>query len=227
MNAPDPRVPFRELLNDASISSALADRVLRACSVHDLPARTYLQQVADDPGGMWCLAEGALAVELAPGMRDPQMGYLLLPPVWVGEGGLIVDAPRSVGLSTTRRSVLLHLSAHRFFGIARDEPLIWRWVAKVQKQNFERAMRMVDALMARSSEARIAAVLMQLGGRLGQEAHAPRVLDLTQAQLAAIANVSRSVLSPVLKTFASKGIVQLGHCTITITDPAELGHVFR
>lgn len=117
---------------------------------------------------------------MAPGARDPQMSYLLLPPVWVGEGGVIVDAPRSIGLSTTRKSLMLHLPAHRFFAIAQDEPLIWRWVAKVQKQNFERAMRMVDALMNRSSEARIAAVLMQLGGRLGQDALAPRVLDITQ-----------------------------------------------
>jgi CRP-like cAMP-binding protein len=129
---------------------------------------------------LWCLAEGALAIEMAPGARDPQMSYLLLPPVWVGEGGVIVDAPRSIGLSTTRKSLMLHLPAHRFFAIAQDEPLIWRWVAKVQKQNFERAMRMVDALMNRSSEARIAAVLMQLGGRLGQDALAPRVLDITQ-----------------------------------------------
>lgn len=81
---------------------------------------------------------------------------------------------------------------------------------------------MVDALMNRSSEARVAAVLMQLGGRLGQDAKTPRVLDITQTQLAAIANVSRSVLSPVLKTLASKGAIKLGHGTITITDPAEL-----
>jgi len=48
------------------------------------------------------------------------------------------------------------------------------------------------------------------------------VLDITQAQLAAIANVSRSVLSPVLKTLASKGAITLGNSTITITNPAAL-----
>jgi CRP-like cAMP-binding protein len=177
---------------------------------------------ADHPGGMWCLSEGALSVEMAPGVRDPQMSYLLLPPVWVGEGGIIVDAPRSVGLSTTRRSVLLHLPSQRFFDIAKDEPTIWRWVAKVQKLNFERSLRMTDALMVRSSEARVSAVLLQLGGRLGAQADTPRVLDITQAQLAAIANLSRSVLSPVLQTLASRGAIELGHRTITVTDPAAL-----
>jgi CRP/FNR family transcriptional regulator, cyclic AMP receptor protein len=219
---PDSVAPFRILLEDAGIYPALVDRILRSCSVRDVPARTPIQQVAEDPGGLWCLAGGALAVELAPGSRDPQVSYFLLPPVWVGEGGVIANAPRSIGLSTTRRSDLLHLPAHRFVAIAKEEPLIWRWVAKVQKQNFERAMRMVDALMVRRSEARVSAVLLQLGGWTGPRADEPRILDITQDQLAAIANVSRSVLSPILQALSAKGTIELGHRTITIADPAAL-----
>lgn len=222
-NGSDSVAPFRILLEDAGISAALADRILRSCSVRDVPARTPIQQVAEDPGGLWCLAEGALAVELAPGARDPQMSYFLLPPVWVGEGGVITNAPRTIGLCTTRRSDLLHLPAHRFVAIANEEPLIWRWVAMVQKQNFERAMRMVDALMARSSEARVSAVLLQMGGLLGPRADTPRILDITQDQLAAIANVSCSVLSPILQALSAKGSIELGHRTITIADPAARG----
>jgi CRP-like cAMP-binding protein len=84
-------------------------------------------------------------------------------------------------------------------GIARDEPLIWRWVSSEQNKNFERALGMVDVLMVRGSEARVAAVLAKLGGRLGIDADAPRVLDITQTRLAAVANVSLSALSAVLK----------------------------
>ena len=222
MNPPSLKSPFRELLDHTSLSPALADRIFGACSLRDIPARTYLHHVADEPRGLWGLAEGALSVEFAPGMRDPQVSYLLLPPVWLGEGGLIAGTPRSVGVSTTRRSVLLHLSAYQFFGIAADEPLIWRWIAEVQKQNFERALGMVDALMVRRSEARVAAVLAQIGGQLGPHADAPRVLDITQSELAAIANVSRTVLNPILTTLALKNAVRLGHRTITITDPVAL-----
>jgi CRP-like cAMP-binding protein len=203
----------------------LADRIFRACSVHDVAAQTYLQHVADEPGGMWGLAEGELSVEFAPGIRDLQMSYLLLPPVWVGEGGVIVGAPRSIGLSTTRRSVLLHLPMQRFADIAKDDPLVWRWVARVQKQNFERSIGLTDALMVRSSEARVSAVLSHLGGRLGPLADAPRVLDITHSQLAAIANVSRSVLSPILQALAAKGTIELGHRTITIAEPVALRRV--
>jgi CRP/FNR family cyclic AMP-dependent transcriptional regulator len=222
MNMPDLKGPLRDLLNDTKMSPALADRLLRACSVHDVPARTYLQHVSDDPGGMWCLVEGSLSVEFAFGMRDPQIGYILLSPVWAGEGGVISGVPRIVGLATTRRSVLLHLPLHQFVGIAHDEPLIWRWVATEQRLNVERSMGMVDALMVRSSEARIVAVLRQLGGCLGPRASAPRVLDLNQSRLASIANVSRTVLSPVLKTLESKGLIELGFGTITVNDPAAL-----
>ncbi|MEQ8696965.1 MAG: hypothetical protein RLT05_10455, partial [Bauldia litoralis] len=99
---PDSEGQFRDLLDGATLSAALAGRILRACSVRNLPARTYLQHVDDDPGGMWGLAEGALSVEFAPGTRDPNMGYILLPPVWVAEGGVVSGIRRMVGLSTTR-----------------------------------------------------------------------------------------------------------------------------
>lgn len=227
MQTPDPWMSVQEQFSHAGIAPPLADRILRSCLNRDIPARTNIQQVADAPGGMWCLVKGALSVEMAPGMRDPQMGYLLLPPVWVGEGGIIADVPRSVGLSTTRRSVLLHLPVQRFFEIAKEDPLIWRWVAKVQKENFERSIRMTDALMVRSSDARIVAVLVQLGGLRRHYADPPRVLDITQAQLAAIANVSRSILNPVLRKLASKGVVGLGQRTITITDPEALRVAFQ
>jgi CRP-like cAMP-binding protein len=222
MNMPDLKGPLWDLVHDATISAALSDRILRACSVHHVPAQTYLQHVADEPGGMWGLAEGALAVEFAPGTRDPQMGYLLLPPVWAGEGGVVTGARRMVGLSTTRKSVLLHLPAQHFASIARDEPLIWRWVSREQNKNFERALGMVDALMVRNSEARVAAVLLLLGGRLGSQANAPRVLDITQTDLAAIANLSRTVLNQALRSLASKGAIELGYSTITVADPAAL-----
>ena len=222
MNMTNLKGPLWDLVHDATIPVALSDRILRACSVHEFQAQTYLQHVADEPGGMWGLSEGALAVEFAPGTRDPQTGYLLLPPVWVGEGGVVSGVRRMVGLSTTRRSVLLHLPARHFAGIARDEPLIWRWVSREQNKNFERALGMVDALMVRSSEARVAAVLAQLGGRLGHDATTPRVLDITQSRLAAITNVSRTVLSAALKTLEAKGVIKIGFATITVANPAAL-----
>jgi len=117
---------------------------------------------------------------------------------------------------------LLHLPAHRFVAIAQEEPLIWRWVAKIQNQNFARTMRMVEALMVRSSEARVSAVLLQLGGWIGPRADTPRILDITQNQLGAMANVSRSLLSPILQALSAKGTIELGHRTITIADPAAL-----
>jgi CRP/FNR family transcriptional regulator, cyclic AMP receptor protein len=226
MNTLKPKGPFQELLNDATISTSLADRIVRGSSVHDIPAQTYLQHVADEPGGMWGLAAGSLSVEFTTGMRDPQMGYSLLPPAWVGEGGVVAGRRRLVGLSTTRRSLLLHLPVKQFASIAQEDPLIWRWVAQEQNRNFERSLGMTDALMVRSSEARVAAVLRQLGGRLGTQTEAPRVLDITQVQLAAIVNVSRSVLSPILGTLASTGIIELGHRTITILDPVALQRQF-
>ncbi len=109
-----------------------------------------------------------------------------------------------------------------FYKIAHDEPVIWKRVAQIHNLNFERALRMTDALMVRTSEARVAAILLQLGRYIFDNIDVPRDLDITQNQVAAIANISRSALTPILKSFEAIGYIKLAQSKIYIADPTTL-----
>jgi hypothetical protein len=51
---------------------------------------------------------------------------------------------------------------------------------------------------------------------------APVVVPVTQAELAAAANLSRNSAGKILQGFGRRRMVETGYCGITITDPAGL-----
>jgi CRP-like cAMP-binding protein len=85
-------------------------------------------------------------------------------------------------------------------------------------------------LLIPDSERRLAAVLRRFGGlqgltnvgddpvAAGTTVHVP----VTQAELAAAANLSRNSAGTILKRFATRGIIDTGYRDILITDPARL-----
>jgi CRP-like cAMP-binding protein len=93
------------------------------------------------------------------------------------------------------------------------------------------ALAMADALMTRGSGERVLAVLRCLclhnvprASIDGEGPHAHSVdLDLTQAELAAMANVSRSALSPILQQLAAIGVLDLRRNRMHVTFPVGSG----
>jgi CRP-like cAMP-binding protein len=213
------------------LSEGLASTVLEGCVTRVLPPQTPLQHVGDEPGGLWGLAEGAVAVEMAPGSRTPQKSFILQPPLWIGAGSLLSGRPRAVGLTTTRRSTVLLLPALRFRSLAEAHPELWRWVAIMEHGTSLIALAMADALMTREASDRVLAVLRCLclhnAPRATAEGAAPPPqtvdLDLTQAELAVMANVSRSVLSPILQHLAAAGVLDLRRNRMRVTFAAGVG----
>jgi CRP/FNR family cyclic AMP-dependent transcriptional regulator len=74
--------------------------------------------------------------------------------------------------------------------------------------------------MIRSSSARIAAVLVRLcGARLGQTDEAVSLeIDVTQSQLAQMANLSRSAVGSHLEEMEQIGIIRRGYGRMRVTD---------
>ena len=93
---------------------------------------------------------------------------------------------------------------------------------------------MVDGLLAgehaeeerdyqlRGSRDRLAAILVRLAGLRNDDPPDPPVIDATQAEIAAIANLSRSVVSDLLPKMEREGLVSLGRASVKILDADRL-----
>jgi CRP-like cAMP-binding protein len=106
----------------------------------------------------------------------------------------------------------------------------WRYFARLLGEYGHLSAMIASDLLIADSERRLAAVLRRFGGlqgltNVGDNPVAARTtvhVPVTQAELAAAANLSRNSAGTILKRFATRGIIDTGYRDILITDPARL-----
>jgi CRP/FNR family cyclic AMP-dependent transcriptional regulator len=199
-------------------------QVLDRCLLEDVEAGVTVYNVGDPPGGMFGLVSGGLGVSVAPGERGPYIAHFARPGTWFGEAAAITGQPRRIGLAATRPTRLLHLPLHAIHEIVRQDPAAWRYIALVSVAHNDTAIGASDDLMIRDTEKRFVAVLLRLGGcRLSTgPSSVPIEVDVTQEDLAAMANVTRNTAGAILRRLADRGQLALHYRKIGIVEPDAL-----
>jgi CRP/FNR family cyclic AMP-dependent transcriptional regulator len=184
-------------------------------------AGATIYESGDPPGGMYGLVSGAVGVSVTQGRRGPYLAHFFRPGEWFGEGPAISGRPRVVGLAAGRDSELLHLPLHAVDAIVADQPGSWRFFAWLTMEKLQDAMWAIDDLMIREGSERIVAVLLRLSGSRfpAPRGSGPNVVHVSQEDLAAMANVSRSTANAVLRRLESAGHVKQSYRQIRIVSP--------
>ena len=185
------------------------------------PGETVFR-VEGPPGGMFGICSGCMAVEAAQSDRPPQKGLLLHPGVWIGEGVIAGRNSRLVGVRATRPSVLLAIDMSGFGRVAARHPDLWRHLALLAVENQARSIGLAEDLMLRGSRTRLAALLLRLAGLREDHPPDPATIDATQSEIAAIANLARSVVSTWLLKMERDGAVHLKRAAVEILDAEYL-----
>lgn len=196
--------------------------LLDTARIVQLDAGALLYNLGDPPGGMFGLVAGCVAAEAAQSDRPPQKGLLLHAVAWFGEGPLVGQPSRVVGIRATRPCTILSIEASAMHAIVRRDPEVWRDIARLAVENQLRVIGLAEDLMLRGSRERLAAILVRLAGLRDPEPPDQATVDATQTEIAAIANLSRSVVSDLLPKMERAGFVTLGRASVTIRDPAGL-----
>jgi CRP-like cAMP-binding protein len=178
--------------------------------------------LGDPPGGLYGLEEGCLALEAAQSDDPPGKGFLIHPGAWIGEGPVAGFDARITGAWATRPSKLLSIEIAAFRRVAAREPDLWRHLVLLGLQNQRRVIGLAQDLMLRGSRQRLAAVLARLAGLREDHPPADPVVDATQGEIGAIANLSRGVVSRLLLEMEAEGLVRLRRASIGIRDPDRL-----
>lgn len=198
--------------------------VLSRCTLEARNAGAVLYSVGDPPGGLFGLVSGSLAVSIAPEERGPNIAHFARPGTWFGEAAVITEQPRRIGLTVARDAELLSLPIHAFKAIAHSKPEAWRYLSLITLGHLDVAIGAADDLMIRDHFKRSVAVLLRLGGcrSSGPPADASADIDVSQEDLATIANIARTTAGAVLRDLAKSGHVELSYRHVRLRKPDEM-----
>jgi CRP-like cAMP-binding protein len=198
--------------------------VLDRCRLQAFKAGQSVYAVGDLPGGMYGLVSGGLAISIAPGERGPYFGHLARPGTWFGEAAAVTRQPRRVGLTATRDAELLYLPVEKFDEIVAKDPNAWRLFALVTLGHLDMAIGACDDLMLRDHVKRCVAVLLRLAGcrHNSLKPSAPAEIDLSQDDIATLANVARTTAGAVLRSLEKAGHIRRTYRRVEILAPDAL-----
>ena len=178
------------------------------------------------PAGLAAVLEGQVQIVRHAGLADEALVYVGGPGFWFGEYALLTDeAPRALVsvIARTRASILV-LPKQEFERIVGEEPRYLRDFAKLAVARLAVFLRAYVQASSLAPETRLRGQLALLAQMKAEEtsSRGPVDLHLSQADLAAIAGMSRQRINPMLSDLARQGLIELGFRRIRILQPGRL-----
>jgi CRP/FNR family transcriptional regulator, cyclic AMP receptor protein len=199
-------------------------QLLSACRLMNYEADQVIYNQGDSSGGMFGLVSGRVAVLVAPQERGPYFAHAMRPGNWFGMASALRKAPRGMGLRATRRSQLLLLPAGEIERIAKEDPTAWRYLAVLAFIISNLSTCAADDLLTRDPAKRCLATLARLAGLRHSTDNCPcsNDVDITQDELANLANLSRNAVGSYLRQFDKSGLIKLGYKSIVILNSTAI-----
>jgi CRP-like cAMP-binding protein len=182
---------------------------------------------ADDIIG---LASGVIAFTSAMGHADNPFSHLARAVFWMGYGPILLGGPRVISAEARSEVWVASFPKARVLPLLEESTRWWRFFMRLVGEYGHVSSMIAGDLLIPESERRLAAVLSRFGGLRppgnrgtgSSSAWTPVLVPVTQAELAAAANLSRNSAGNVLHGFARRGLIETGYGGIRITNPAGL-----
>jgi CRP-like cAMP-binding protein len=195
-------------------------RVLARLRVREFARGQAVYRAGDPPGGPWVILDGAARIEMPLPGTPPHFVHLAASGFWFGEAPLIVGNPRLVSVITVQPSTLATLPLEDCRAILKADPGAWRWIALLSAMTTDLSLGVAVDSLLRDPAQRTAALLLRLSGvrsvffpsKLAYPIH------LSQERLGQLVNLSRNSITPILRGFVKRGLVEMGYGSIRILD---------
>lgn len=206
------------------VSAEFADAFLAHCRWRHVPAGTGIQHAGDTAGTMTGVGRGVISITTSLSAADASMVHIGHPGVWFGFAPIFLGGslPNSVVARTD--CILATMTKAELEAILVSRPAWWRDVGVLAMVAINTATSIAGDLMIRDSARRCAAVLLQIADCRLADPHGAQPVEapLSQEELAAMANLSRTSVSAILRDLEEEGLIKLGYRTVTIQHPALL-----
>jgi CRP/FNR family transcriptional regulator, cyclic AMP receptor protein len=148
--------------------------ILDRASLQSFSSGATIYMVGAPPGGIYGMISGGVRLQAASGNLGPFTTHYFRPGSWLGEGPIITDRPRMIGLNAARETELLHVPLPGLRELLNREPAFWRWFALLAFEHERTAVSAVADLMIRDHVKRLVAVLLRLADARTQSPKARR-----------------------------------------------------
>lgn len=197
--------------------------LLREARIVLFETTSYTHHIGDHPGGFYGIINGSFGVITQNPVIGTVMGHIMRSGDWFGQRPMVVGKSRSLAFQALESSSVLYVSLQAVEKITQSVAEA-RWhFASLAEHNLETTIRIVSDLLIRSSDKRIAAVLLRIAGIAEEDdPKGQYVCTLRQSDLAELANVSRHVVNATMKNFEGSGWIKVGYGKISILNAGAL-----
>lgn len=189
-----------------------------------LAAGEAIYRAGDREGGLWAIVNGGVQFEVPGPQLAPSLALVAIPGFWFGETLLISRAARRTNAYAARSSVFATISLADCRALLDEDPARWQWIALLANMNCDLAMGLAADLLLQDPRQRIIATLLRLSGwRTGPYLTPnPGPVHLSQQQLGQISNLSRTVVSGILRELEERGLIAIGYRALEVLDGGAL-----
>jgi CRP/FNR family transcriptional regulator, cyclic AMP receptor protein len=223
-----PSAPF---LHDSWFGRIAPERqamLLAAGRIRSFRNQQRIYRLGDPPNGLYGLISGEVRLIGYPVAGRQLLVARLEPGGWFGELSTIDGGPRPQDAISFGPSKVLHISSRDFERMSRDNPEIFRDVARLLGQRQRMAVQYAGMTVSLPAKLRLSHLLLAaLDTSEKPPLGAERTISLTQSDIAAALGASRQTTNKLLKSLERTGAVSLGYGRITVQNPARLRHLSK
>jgi CRP-like cAMP-binding protein len=200
--------------------------VLKVARLIHYPVGEFVFHAGDAEGGLYGVVRGGVGIHLPADTGETVLAHVARCGVWFGYGPLVRGRRRSLSFSLVEPSLLFHVPLSSARDIGRRSPEHQRAVLSVSEYGMDAAARVIETLLIRNTDRRIAATLLRVapvpdGAETGAD------ILLTQAQVGEMANADRQVVNRALKRLEAHGWIGVSYGRIRIVDEVSLREFVR
>lgn len=176
-----------------------------------------------DQGGLIGIAQGTVEVAADHSHPDTRFLHMATAGFWAGHRPLIGKL-RNITLTARTELLWVLVPKHSVEQLLRDQPEYWRFIVDLSDTAFEIALALAVDLTRQNGLSRVAVTLLRLCGcrHVSASCQEDLTLHLSQAELAAICNMTRNTFRAYLSHLEQLGLIDVSYRSIRIVDVDKL-----